>query len=119
MFLDKNGSHYASKSMTCKWDMNWTDSLDDLECDWVGCLKPATPPLSSNLKVSDWDGQPIQFGGTARYVCQRGTQFEEDPYQASVEYVCEDATVSKASARGLFNVPDKEEDWPRCLHGTK
>ena len=117
MFLDQHGNHSESQSMTCKWDMNWTDSLEGLECDWVACLKPAAPPLSTNLRVSDWDGQPIPFGEKARYVCHRGTEFEDDPFQESVEYICQDTTEKRVSTRGFFNVPDKEEAWPRCLTG--
>ena len=116
MFLDQNGNHSESQSMTCLWDRNWTASLDDLECDWVACLKPAAPPRSTNLRVTHWDGEPIPFGGKARYVCHRGTQFEDDPYQESLEYECQDTTEG-ALTRGFFDVPAKEEDWPRCLYG--
>ena len=116
LFLNQHGNHSKSQSMTCLWDRNWTASLDALECDWVACLKPAAPPLSTNLRVTHWDGEPIPFGGKARYVCHRGTQFEEDPHQEFVEYECQESTEG-ALTRGFFDVPEKEEDWPRCLYG--
>ena len=52
-------------------------------------MKPPDPPLESNLRLTDWFGAPVPFNGTARYVCKRGMQFELDPRQEYVEYVCQ------------------------------
>ena len=116
MFLDQEGQHHPHQSMSCQWDRNWTASLDGLECDWVACLKPPTPPLSSNLRVTHWNGEPISFGEKVRFVCNRGTQFEENPHQEDVAYNCQDTTTDSLT-RGFFDVPKKEEDWPKCVHG--
>ena len=102
--------------MTCLWDKQWTDSLDDVTCDWVACLKPAAPPISTNLRVTHWDSKPIPFGGLARYACRHGTFFEDDSEQEYVEYTCQETTEGDM-IRGFFDVPLFEEDWPRCLHG--
>ena len=70
-FKDREGNHQPTQTMSCQWDKSWspTSSLDP--CDWVACLKPPTPPLSTNLRVSDWFGAPIEFGNEIRFVCQR------------------------------------------------
>ena len=67
---DREGNHQASQTMSCGWDTSWTPTPSLDPCDWVACLKPPTPPLSTNLRVSDWFGAPIQFGDEIRFVCQ-------------------------------------------------
>ena len=57
----------------------WTDTTILKPCDWVQCLRPPDPPKSTNLRVTDWDGLPIEFGGVAEYVCLRGYKFEVQP----------------------------------------
>jgi hypothetical protein len=39
--------------------------------------------------ITGWLGDPIPFGGVAMYVCARGMQFEKDPYQENVTYICQ------------------------------
>ena len=69
--------HLPDYTMTCLWDKSWDPSHKlPGECDWVECLKPPTPPASTNLRVTDWDSKPIPFGDPVRYVCKRGFQFE-------------------------------------------
>ena len=101
--------------MSCLWDRSWepTDSLPG-PCDWVSCLQPPRPPESTHLRVTDWDGHPVQFGDLVRLVCQRGFYFEEDPAQVDVSYSCQDGTA-KDTDRGFFDIPEEEEDWPRCI----
>ena len=65
--------------MPCQWDRTWTDTTQLMSCDWVQCLKPPTPPKSAHLRVNYWDEQPIEFGDSVEFVCQRGFQFEDDP----------------------------------------
>ena len=40
--------------------------------------------------------------------------FEEDPAQEEVTYDCQDGTAP-GTKKGFFNIPEAEEDWPRCL----
>ena len=103
-----------TQSMTCQWNREWSPTQVLEPCDWVACLKPPQPPRTSNLRVSDWDGAPIAFGGTARYVCDRGMFFEEDPALVDQYYTCQDGSVT-GNLKGFFDVPSEEEDWPRCL----
>ena len=109
--------HVSEQSMSCQWDKTWQpgSSLPGA-CDWVSCLQPPRPPDSTNLRVTHWDGQPVQFGDTVHFVCQRGFYFEEDPSQLEVTYSCQDGTVQDTS-RGFFDNPDNEKEWPRCLKG--
>ena len=100
--------------MTCQWNRTWTPSELLDPCDWVACVKPPTPPKSTNLRVTDWDGDPIPFGSPVRFVCKRGLMFEEDPAQEEVTYDCQDGTAP-GTKKGFFNIPEAEEDWPRCL----
>ena len=117
-FLQSDGSHSPSQSMTCQWDKTWTPTFTLSPCDWVACLKPPTPPLSAHLRVSDWFGDPIPFGDPIRFVCERGYFFEDDPTQLDVQYTCQDGShKDHKEKRGFFDVPEKEEDWPRCLLG--
>ena len=120
-FLNNDGeSHNPSLSMTCQWDKTWTPGPTLPPCDWVACLKPPAPPLATHLRVSDWFGPPIAFGDKARYVCERGYFFEDDPTQLDVQYTCQDGSHKDyKDKRGFFDVPEKEEDWPRCLLGIK
>ena len=37
------------------------------ECDWVACLRPPSPPESTNLVLLDWQGEVLPFGGEARF----------------------------------------------------
>ena len=119
-FLLGNGDHQELQSMTCQWDKTWSPASSLDPCDWVACLKPPTPPLSTNLRVSDWFGDPIQFGEQVRFVCERGYFFEEDPDQLDVKFTCQDGKAAGfEEKRGFFDVPDLEADWPRCLLGWK
>ena len=115
-FLDADGNHKPTQSMTCQWDKSWTPTPTLDPCDWVACLKPPTPPKSTHLRVSDWFGDPIPFGDQIRFVCDRGYFFEEDPAQVDVKYTCQDGkSEGFEEKRGFFDVPDLEADWPRCL----
>ena len=109
--------HLQDFSMTCLWDKSWEpDYRLPGPCDWVACLKPPLPPVSTNLRVTDWDGTPIAFGASIRYVCKRGYSFEEDPAQLEEAYTCQDGTAPDTK-RGFFDVPIEEDEWPRCLRG--
>ena len=115
-----DGSFTPTESMTCQWDKTWTPTSEINECDWVACLKPPIPPASTNLRVTDWFGDPIPFGEQVRFVCQRGYFFEEDPSQIDVTYTCQDGSNEEyKEMKGFFDIPKKEEDWPRCLLGEK
>ena len=107
----------VEQSMTCQWNKTWTPTHELAECDWVACLKPPTPPRSTNLRVTDWDGLPIKFGDKVHFVCDRGMLFEDDPAQVELTYTCQDGTVPDTK-KGFFDVPQEEVDWPRCLQGT-
>ena len=102
------------QKMTCQWDRQWTSTHIPLECEWIECLRPPEPPAESNLRLTDWFGETVPFGGSARYVCKRGMQFEEDPAQLDVLYQCQDGSDG-ITPRGFFNVPDTPSGWPRCL----
>ena len=97
--------------MTCLWNKEWTPTHKLDKCEWVACLRPPTPPKDRNLRSTDWDGNPIEFGDTTKFVCERGMMFEDDPAQENVEYVCQED--------GFFNIPKRDEDWPRCLRGIE
>ena len=117
-FFYEDGSQENTQSMSCQWDKTWTPTTELGECDWVACLKPPVPPVSTHLRITDWTGEPIPFGDMIRYVCDRGYQFEEDPSQIDVKYTCQDGTnPDHEDKRGFFDVPQTEEDWPRCLLG--
>ena len=102
--------------MTCQWDRNWTASNILDPCDWVQCLKPPEPPAWTNLKVTDWNEEPIDFNGYVSYVCLRGFKFEDDPEQENVRYQCQDGS-KPGTTRGFFNVPKSEDQWPNCVEG--
>ena len=111
-------SHTPTESMTCQWDKTWTPTSTINTCDWVACLKPPIPPASTNLRITDWFGDTIPFGQQIRFVCERGYFFEVDPTQIDVKYTCQDGSKDEyKDKRGFFDVPEKEEDWPRCLLG--
>ena len=99
-------------NMTCQWDKEWAPTHQLPECDWIACLRPPLPPSSTNLRITDWDGRPIPFGGTARYVCERGYLFEDDSSQIDQIYTCQEEIT-----RGFFDTPETENEWPRCLEG--
>ena len=101
--------------MTCNWDNTWSPGPDILDCDWVACLDPPQPPEYTNLRVTDWFGEPIQFGEKVRFVCERGKMFEDDPAKEYVEYQCQNGSLP-GTERGYFKIP-KEDEWPRCLTG--
>ena len=103
--------------MTCQWDKTWTATTDLMPCDWVECLKPPTPPPSAHLRVNYWDQQPIPFGESVEFVCERGYQFEEDPSQENVFYTCQEKT-EETITRGFFDSPLTDEEWPRCVEGS-
>ena len=87
-------------------------------CHWVACLRPPLPPPATHLRPSDWFGQPIPFGSQVRYVCDKGFLFEEDPSQKEVLYTCQDGSQpGLESLKGFFDVPEADEDWPRCVLG--
>ena len=115
-FHEGGASVGQEQSMTCQWNKTWSPTHELATCDWVACLKPPTPPRSTNLRVTDWDGLPIKFGNNVHFVCDRGTFFEEDVTQVEVTYGCQDGTVPDTN-KGFFDIPVKEEDWPRCLQG--
>ena len=118
-FFYDNGTQAETQSMTCQWDKTWTPTTELGTCDWVACLKPPLPPLSRNLVVSDWFGDPIAFGDQIRFVCRKGYYFEEDPSQIDVKYTCQDGTnPDHKDKRGFFDVPENEDEWPRCMLGT-
>ena len=115
-FKISDSEHLPTQSVTCQWDKTWAPSSSIVECDWVSCLKPPLPPPSRNLRVSDWDGETIPFGEQIRFVCKRGHKFEEDPEQVDVKYTCQDGSNKEyKDKRGFFDVPEKEDDWPRCV----
>jgi len=114
-FKDKDGIHQVSHIMTCLWDRNWTNTNVLNECDWVQCLKPATPPSWSNLKISNWNGKPYEFDTYAVYVCKRGYYYLKNVNIKSFQYKCESGSDSKFK-RGFFSAP-QEPDWPRCVRG--
>ena len=104
--------------MSCLWDRNWT-AINKLDpCDWVQCLKPTKPPLSTNLRVTYWNGNPINFGDQITYVCDKGYHFEDDPYQVNIKYQCQDGTKPKTT-RGFLNTPASDDQWPKCAEGMK
>ena len=103
--------------MMCEWETkSWSPTPELGTCDWVQCLKPPTPPPATHLRVTDWSGDPIEFGEQIRFVCERGYYFEDDPAQLDIAYTCQDGTDNE-DLRGFFDVPEMEEDWPRCLQG--
>ena len=114
-FLDKTGEHKDSISMTCNWNKTWSPVDDLLPCDWVACLDPPVPPQYANLRVTNWFGDPIQFGEKVRFVCERGMKFDADPETEYVEYQCQNGSLP-ATERGYFKIP-KEDEWPRCVKG--
>ena len=106
--------------MSCQWDKTWSPTSVLEQCDWVACLKPPTPPKSTNLRVSDWFGATIAFGEQVRFVCERGYFFEEDSSQLDVKYTCQDGKAKGfEDKRGFFDVPELETDWPRCVLGEE
>ena len=117
-FLDSDGNHQPSQNMTCQWDKTWTPTSSLDPCDWVSCLKPPTPPKSTNLRVSDWFGETIDFGQQVRFVCERGYFFEDDSSQIDVKFTCQDGKATGfEDRRGFFDVPQLETEWPRCVLG--
>ena len=71
-FLLEDGSHAPSHTLTCHWDRAWQPGPELLGCDWVSCLQPPRPPPGTNLRVTDWDGEPVQFGATVRWARRCG-----------------------------------------------
>ena len=62
----------------------------------------------THLKVSGWQGDPIQFGDRVSFVCDRNTYFEDEEV-TSVDFTCQD------DARGgHFDAPD-DTAWPQCV----
>ena len=117
-FFYEDESQSETQSMTCQWDKTWTPTTELGTCDWVACLKPPTPPSSTNLRVTDWFGDPIPFGDEISFVCRKGYKFEEDPSQVDVRYTCQDGSNPEhKDKKGFFDVPEIEEDWPKCLLG--
>ena len=66
--------------------------------------------------VTDWFGDTIPFGEQITFVCERGHYFEDDYDQIELAYTCQDGSNPDfPDSRGFFDIPEKEEDWPRCL----
>ena len=42
------------------------------------CLTPPTPPATSELEVSYWNGRLVEFHESIGYTCSRGMKFHED-----------------------------------------
>ena len=117
-FFYEDGTQAVTQSMTCQWDKTWTPTTELGTCDWVACLKPPTPPAHTHLFVNNWFGDTIAFGDQISFVCERGYKFEEDPQQYDVKYTCQDGSNEEyKELKGFFDVPEKEEDWPRCVLG--
>ena len=114
-FFQDGTSTGQEQSTTCLWDKSWSPTHQLGECDWVACLKPPNPPASTNLRVTDWHGQPVLFGDMVHFVCDRGTYFEDDPTQVEVTFTCQDG--SGGTNRGFFDIPEEDKEWPRCLQG--
>ena len=114
-FVQPDREHLDSISMTCQWNKTWSPDHEILPCDWVACLEPPTPPEYSNLRFTDWSGDPIPFGESVRFVCERGMKFEDDPELQYVEYQCQNSSKHGAE-RGYFKIPDHDQ-WPRCVEG--
>ena len=116
-FIAPDGRQLDDHNLTCKWDRTWTGATLLFPCDWVQCLRPTSPPPSVNLEINYWDGKPVEFGDRAQYVCKRGYQFENDPYQENVEYTCYGEKTDDVR-KGFFDTPIREEDWPKCVEGN-
>lgn len=115
-FVKDDGSFVDNIQMTCRWDKTWSPNNQILPCDWVACLQPTIPPNTTNLRITDWDGSPVPFGKSSRYVCERGMMFEHDPHLKEVQYTCQDGKT-KGTERGFFDTPDRADKWPVCLEG--
>ena len=102
--------------MGCAWDKSWSPRNTIPGCDWVACLRPPLPPEYTHLRVTGWFGDPIQFGDRAKFVCERGMKFENEPDKVFEEYECMNGSLP-GTERGYFKVPE-ENFWPRCLTGT-
>ena len=115
-FFYSDGSQSASQTMTCQWDQSWTPTARLGQCDWIACLRPPTPPPSTNLVVTHWFGDPIQFGGQTMFVCKRGYHFEHDYHKTHVNFTCQDGITDGIDGdRGFFDVPENDEEWPNCV----
>ena len=101
--------------MTCNWDKTWSPGTEILPCDWVACLEPPHPPEYANLLVTDWFGDPIQFGDKVTFVCERGMKFEDEPEKKYEEYQCQNGSLP-GTERGYFKIPE-DDKWPRCVKG--
>ena len=109
------GDHLAEYTMTCLWDKSWEPSHKfPGDCDWVACLQPPQPPAYANLRPL-WHGEPIPFGDSIHFICERGMAFEDDYFQESFKVTCDDG-AGQEERRGFFTVPDYN-DWPRCVRG--
>jgi hypothetical protein len=73
-------------------------------CDWIACLRPPEPPPDSNLRLTDWFGAPVSFNQTARYFCNRGMQFEQDPTQEYIEYTCQVRNYNQLEVYHFHNI---------------
>ena len=114
-FLSVNGVHLDFMSLTCNWNKSWSPAPEIHQCDWVACLEPPHPPAYANLRVTDWFGDPIDFGEKVKFVCERGMMFEDDPDIEFVEYQCKNGTLPGIE-RGYFKIPEADK-WPRCTSG--
>ena len=89
-------------------------------------------------------GDPIPFGESVSFVCEKGMAFEEDYHQTSFEVTCQVMIVfnsgafymfqsqihltvtilfplnqdgsESGSAKGYFLLPEDDE-WPNCVRG--
>ena len=130
MFLGEGNTHVESISITCDWSTLWSPSPSIPwsklwsklwspspvlpQCDWVACLQPPQPPAYANLRPL-WHGEPIPFGDSIHFICERGMAFEDDYFQESFKVTCDDG-AGQGERRGFFTVPDYN-DWPRCVRG--
>ena len=108
---------FDTMTMICDWNKRWTPIRDLFPCGWVACLKPPDPPSWSNLRITGWFGEPLQFGNTIKYVCDRNMFFEDDKTLEFLEYTCQNGSHPNTT-RGFFDVP-AEDDWPVCTDGME
>ena len=106
-----------SVSLTCDWNKLWFPSSDLPICDWVACLRPPDPPTWSDLWATQWSGQPVQFGETVKYVCDRNMFFEDDQTLDFLEYTCQNGSQPNTK-KGYFDV-SSEDNWPVCTDGKE
>ena len=68
------------------------------------CTTPPTPLASSNLKLINWDGQPVAITAKLTYKCKDGMKFQDDEFGDSVQVECQSGNS--------FDIPSA---WPSCI----